>query len=94
VIFAPIKVTCQPRFVRLPAGQGSPENVDNAIASGISSEPLDECTGTVQKVSVAVTPDQKPFKTGVAFGHAWLDVCGPFSCKTFRDFHNIQIVKK
>ena len=93
VVFAPVKVTCPPNtsaFLRVKVT----ENVGDAIASGETDESIDLCTGTVQQESVAVTPVQKPFKKGVAFGQAWLEACNQFTCKTSHDFHNIEIVKK
>jgi hypothetical protein len=93
VVFAPVKFTCTPgTFASLQVKVT--ENVGNAIASGSAFEQIDLCTGAVQRITVAVTPDQKPFRKGVAFGQAWLTSCNQFACRTFRDFHNIQIVKK
>ncbi len=37
--------------------------------------------------------DQKPFRKGVAFGSADLQVC-EYSCVSVRDEHNINIVTK
>jgi hypothetical protein len=93
VVFAPVKVTCTPGdFAELSVSVT--ENVGNAIASGMASQDVQPCTGSVQKVTMAVTPTQKPFKRGVAFGQAWLQVCNSFSCHTFQSQHNIQIVAK
>jgi hypothetical protein len=93
VVFAPVRFNCAPGASATLQVKVT-ENVGNAIASGSAYEQIDLCTGAVQRITVAVTPDQRPFKRGVAFGQAWLTSCNQFTCKTFRDFHNIQIVKK
>jgi hypothetical protein len=93
VVFAPVKLAC-------PAGTSAyltvsvTENVGNAIASGAASMAIDPCTGKTQNVSVAVTPTQKPFRQGIAFGSANLSFCDSSRCSTAVDQHNIQIVKK
>jgi hypothetical protein len=92
VVFPTVKVTCAPGDFALLTVQVT-EAVGKDIASGASSQQVSPCTGAVQKFTVAVTPVNHPFRKGVAFGQAWLDVCNGFSCHTFRDFHNIQIVK-
>ena len=92
VVFPTVKVTCVPgEFAQLTVQVT--EAVGNNIASGASSQEVSPCTGAVQKFTIAVTPVNHPFRKGVAFGQAWLDVCNGFSCHTFRDFHNIQITK-
>ncbi|GIH17965.1 hypothetical protein [Rugosimonospora africana] len=92
VVFAPVTITC-------PAGTSQyltvavTENVAGGfIASGAASLDVD-CTGQSQTVRLAVTPTQRAFTKGVAFGQASIDVCGPYSCKPLRDQHEIQIVK-
>ncbi|MFD0823132.1 hypothetical protein ACFQ0D_33515 [Micromonospora zhanjiangensis] len=40
-----------------------------------------------------MSPTQRPFRKGVAFGRAVADVC-PGPCETTVDEHNIQIVTK
>jgi len=93
VVFPTVKVTCVPgEFAQLTVQVT--EAVGKNIASGATSQEVSPCTGAVQKFTVAVTPINHPFKKGVAFGQAWLDVCNGFSCHTFRDFRNIQIVSK
>jgi hypothetical protein len=91
VVFAPIKLACTPgayTYLTVSVTQA----IGNAIASGQTYTAVDECTGTQQKLSVAVTPTQRPFRKGVAFGQATLRVCTD-RCKTVVDQHNIQIVK-
>jgi hypothetical protein len=91
VVFPTVKVTCPPgSFAQLTVQVT--ETVGNNIASGATSEEIEPCTGTVQKLTVAVTPINHPFRKGVAFGQAWLTVC-TFNCHTFRNQHNIQLVK-
>jgi hypothetical protein len=51
------------------------------------------CDGRPQKINLAVTPTQRPFRVGVAFGQASLQVCGSTGCTTVLDEHNIRIVK-
>jgi hypothetical protein len=96
VIFAPVKLVC-------PVGSDAfltvtvTENVGNAIAKGSASQQIEPCTGVPQSFRMAVTPDQKPFKKGVAFGQAFFTVCPnpPFErCRTLIDQHNVKIVKK
>jgi hypothetical protein len=92
VVFAPVKLACQPgSYAYLTVSVT--ENVGNAIASGQAQTPIESCTGTQQSLQVAVTPTQKPFRKGVAFGSASLQVCAS-SCRTVVDQHNIQIVDK
>ncbi|NJC71061.1 hypothetical protein HC031_15270 [Planosporangium thailandense] len=92
VVFAPVSVACRPgSFAYLTVAVT--ENVGNAIASGQASTSIEQCTGSAQGFKVAVTPTQKPFRTGVAFGSAQLQVCAD-TCRTVVDQHNIQIVKK
>jgi hypothetical protein len=62
------------------------------IASGTGGTSVD-CTGRPQSISQAVTPTQRAFARGVAFGQAHLDVCGN-SCESVLDQHVIQIVKR
>jgi hypothetical protein len=91
VVFAPVKVTCSPgsyAFLTVAVT----ENVGNAIASGQRSLQV-PCDGTQQSLSVSVTPTQKPFRKGVAFGSADLQVC-EYSCVLVRDEHNIDIVTR
>lgn len=92
VVFAPVKVVCQPgAFAYLTVTVT--ENVGGDIASGSTSMDIEECTGSVQSLEVAVTPTQKAFRVGVAFGQAKLQVCSD-RCRTVVDQHNIQIVRR
>ncbi|HEY2674558.1 MAG TPA: hypothetical protein VGJ07_29840 [Rugosimonospora sp.] len=94
VVFAPVKITC-------PVGSKAYENVtvtENvaggfiASGSGGSNDSI-ACTGLQQTISQAVTPTQRAFTKGVAFGQAYLNVCGPQTCQTLTDQRVIQIVK-
>ena len=91
VIFTALGVTCPPGTEAFYTVTVT-EAVGNNIASGSVSSEVDACTGSPEQFSVAVTPTQHPFRTGVAFGQAQLTVCS-FTCKTFRDQHNVQIHK-
>jgi hypothetical protein len=92
VVFAPVKVVCRPgAFAYLTVTVT--ENVGGDIASGSTFEEIEQCTGSVQSFDIAVTPTQKAFRVGVAFGQAKLQVCSD-RCRTVVDQHNIQIVRR
>ncbi len=93
VVFAPVRVTCTPGSYAYLTVQVA-QNVGNAIASGETNETVEPCTGRPQSIEVAVIPTQKPFKAGVAYGSASLQVCASGPCKRVRDRHNIRIVRR
>lgn len=91
VVFAPTKVKC-------PAGYTAYVNVriteavgDN-IAAGSESVSV-PCTGRVQNITLNVSPSEHPFKKGVAWGSAELDIYGPNGNIEATDAHTIQLVK-
>ncbi len=90
VVFAPIRVTCAPGSTAYLTVSVT-EAVGNDIARGTAGQSV-ACTGTVQQLRVAVTPSEHPFKKGVAFGQAGVDLCST-TCVSAVDVHNIQIVK-
>jgi hypothetical protein len=94
VVFAPVKLSCTPgSYTQLTVLVS--QNVGGAIASGETTERIEPCTGKPQSIEVDVIPTQKPFKVGIAYGSAKLQVCdsvGP--CKTVRDRHNVRIVRR
>ena len=92
VVFTALGITCPPG-ASASYQVTVTEAVGNNIASGSTFDSVDACTGSRQNITVAVTPTQHPFRRGVAFGQARLDVC-MFTCKTFRDQHNVQIVNR
>jgi hypothetical protein len=92
VVFAPVKVTCRPgSFAHLTVTVA--ENVGGDIAGGTAYTDIEPCTGTQQKLQIAVIPTQKAFRTGVAFGQATLQTCTT-TCLTSVDQHTITITKK
>jgi N-acetylmuramic acid 6-phosphate (MurNAc-6-P) etherase len=90
VVFAPVTVACPPDAQAFLSVSVT-ERVGNSITSG-SVGIQATCTGTPQRLTVAVIPTQAPFKKGVAFGSASLDVCD-YTCQHVVDQHDIQIVK-
>lgn len=91
VVFVPVTVVCP------PGSQGFltvwvTEKVGGSLASG-RVDPIVPCDGTPQRVTTSVVPTQQPFKQGVAFGQARLDVCSVDGCQDVVDEHDIQIVK-
>ncbi|RKR91230.1 hypothetical protein BDK92_5623 [Micromonospora pisi] len=92
VVFAPVKVACTPGSYTTVSVEVT-QAVGNGIAKGEKTLDIRTCTGDEQKLNVAVTPDQRPFRKGVAFGSATLQVCDNRGCKTVYDEHNIEIVK-
>jgi hypothetical protein len=92
VVFAPVKVTCRPgSFTQLSVTVA--ENVGGNIASGTTFTEISPCTGTQQKLQIAVIPTQKAFRAGTAFGQATLQSCTDI-CRTTVDQHTITITKK
>jgi hypothetical protein len=70
------------------------ERSGHAIASGSGSPAALVCTGGIQAVKIAVTPTNKPFVTGTAFGQADLFDCNPFECFSVTDQRNVKLVAK
>jgi hypothetical protein len=91
VIYVPVSVTCPAGSIGFLSVQVA-EKSGSGIASGGTGQEVN-CTGSVQQLTVPITPNQEPFKKGVAFAQAYLSVC-QFQCDTFTDAHNIQIVTK
>jgi len=92
VVFAPVKLACTPgstAYVSVKVTQ----NAGGRIASGQSYAQIKPCAGKEQTLRISVTPTNVPFRRGVAFGQASLDVCDP-SCTTVSDEHNIQITDR
>jgi hypothetical protein len=92
VVFAPVSIVCRPGS-DVYVSVSVTENVGGDIAKGTASEEIEACTGKVQRVEIAVTPDLKAFRLGVAFGQARVSVCDT-RCRTITDQHNVQIVNR
>jgi hypothetical protein len=92
VVFASVKVSCTPGKTTYLSVTVT-ENVGGFIASGTGNATA-PCKGHNVTTSIAVTPTQRAFAKGVAFGQAELSVCGGAGCDELLDQHNIQIVKK
>ena len=94
VIFPTVRITCQPGSVASLSVTVT-ENVGGHIAKGSITQQIGSCTGSTQKFRLAVTPEQRAFRKGVAFGQAQFQVCQVMvACSTAVDEHNIEIVKK
>jgi len=93
VVFAPVTIACRTGSSAFLTVRVT-ENVGGQIASGETSVFGAECTGGKVKLTAAVTPTQRAFRKGVAFGQAYLSVCDPFSCQLLVDQHNVDIVRK
>jgi len=94
VAFVPVLIAC-------PAGDQPgiqvqlTERSGHAIAQGFGSGFNVVCTGGIQRVVIAVTPTNKPFVAGVAFGQAQMFDCSPFvGCATGNDQRNVKLVVK
>jgi hypothetical protein len=65
----------------------------NGIASGGAGEQA-VCDGTQNELTVTIPASGKPFKRGVAFAIANLNVCNPFEpCVAVRDSEEIQLTR-
>jgi hypothetical protein len=93
VVFAPVTIACRSGLSAYLTVRVT-ENVGGFIASGDASVPDVRCTGGKAKFTATVTPTQRAFRKGVAFGQAFLTVCDPNGCKTLVDQRNVDIVKK
>jgi hypothetical protein len=93
VVFVPLRFTCRPGSQAYVSAEIT-ENVGGFIASGSGSTRNElNCSGKAQSVTLAVTPTQRAFAKGVAFGEAYLQVCNSNGCQTVADQRNVQIVK-
>jgi hypothetical protein len=92
VVFAAVTVVCPPSSGGGFMDVTVTERVGSGIASGEANVQV-TCDGTPQRLRVAVTPTQQPFKKGVAFGKAQFQLCGFDGCQNVIDQHDIQIVK-
>lgn len=93
VVFTPVKVACTPGAEYAMVSVEVTQAVGNGIAKGDRSVQIQECTGYEQRVELAVTPDQRPFRKGVAFGSASLQICDHKGCRVVFDERTIEIVK-
>lgn len=93
VVFATISFTC-------PAGDEPSlsltitERSGHFIAQGFGNPPQEVCTGDNQKATVAVTPSNRPFVAGTAFGQASLFDCSFDGCSNSTDQGNIKLAFK
>lgn len=70
-VFTAVNVVCAPgSYASLEVRVA--QAVRNTIASGEAHREIQPCTGRPQKLQVAVTPTQRPFVKGTAFGQASL----------------------
>jgi hypothetical protein len=89
-VFTAVNVVCAPGgFAQLTVAVT--QAVGNTIASGRTARNIEPCTGRKQKLEVAVTPTQRPFVRGIAFGQAELQTCAN-QCGVVRDERTIRIV--
>ena len=93
VVFAPVTIACRTGSSVCLTVKVT-ENVGGAIASGETTFYDVACTGGKVKLTAAVTPTQRAFRKGVAFGQAFMTVCQPSGCRVLVDQHNVDIVKK
>jgi hypothetical protein len=91
VVFAPVTVACMPNAYAYLTVKVTQANGDS-IASGQKTREVKPCNGKKQKVELSVTPTQRPFRTGVAWGEAELSVCTNY-CRSLSDEHLITIVR-
>ena len=66
------------------------EAVGDNIAAGQQSIDV-TCTGASQTITLDVTPAEHPFKKGVAWGSAELQVYSPNDALAARDSHTVQL---
>jgi hypothetical protein len=93
VVFAPVTIACRSGLSAYLTVRVT-ENVGGFIASGDANVLGARCTGGKAKFTATVTPTQRAFRKGVAFGQAFLTVCDPNGCQTLVDQRNVDIVKK
>jgi len=92
VVFAPVTVACAPGTYAYLTVKVTQANGDS-IAQGEKTRQVKPCDGRKKKVELSITPVQRPFRTGVAYGEADLNVCGSFGCTTLYDEHLITITR-
>jgi hypothetical protein len=68
------------------------EKSGHAIAQGSGSPPALVCTGGIQTVKVAITPENKPFVAGTAFGQADFFDCNLGGCASSNAQGNVKLV--
>jgi hypothetical protein len=51
------------------------------------------CNGNIESVTIAVTPVNKPFVVGTAFGQATISVCDENGCSSNTDARNVKLAK-
>ncbi|MFK3980782.1 hypothetical protein ACI2K4_10455 [Micromonospora sp. NPDC050397] len=93
VVFPQVKFACTPGARYAVVTVEVTQAVGNGIAKGERSVEVQPCNGEQQRVDMAITPDERPFRKGVAFGSASLAFCDHTGCRTVHDEHNIDIVK-
>jgi hypothetical protein len=92
VVFAPVTVACAPgttAYLTVKVTQA----IGDSIASGQKSRSVSPCNGQKKKVELSITPTQRPFRTGVAYGEAELSVCNYYTCTTLYDEHLVTITR-
>ena len=92
VVFVSALIAC-------PAGDTPNVNVEltersgHAIAEGDGfADPT--CTGGIQTVSLAVSPQYAPFISGIAFGQGEIEDCNAFSCSQAFTQRNVKLTVK
>jgi hypothetical protein len=91
VVFAPVTLTCTPgsyTYLTVRVTQA----IGDSLASGQKSREIRPCTGNPQKIELSVSPTQRPFRTGTAWGEAEMSVCSA-KCTTVYDEHLITITR-
>ncbi len=68
------------------------ERSGNAIAQGTGQSQA-KCNGNIKTVSVPVTPVNKPFVVGKAFGEASIYICDMNGCSSNTDARNVKLTK-
>jgi hypothetical protein len=94
-IIVPVRVTCgpgatSPGFLSVQVSQ----RVGNQIAVGFGFLNNVTCNGETRRVRVPTLAQNRPFRVGVAFGVATLDVCFPTECVNAVDFREFQVVRR
>lgn len=94
-IIVPVRVTCgpgatSPGFLSVQVSQ----RVGNRIAVGFGFLSNVSCNGETRRIRVPTLAQNRPFRVGVAFAVANLDVCFPTECLNAVDFREIQVVRR
>jgi hypothetical protein len=91
VVFTPMTVTCMPgRTAYLSVG--ITQSIGSGIATGAAGREV-PCTGTPQEIQVSVTPADRAFHIGTAYGEASALACNRYGCSRLFDEHVIRIVR-